>query len=69
MSPCQRTRAYLKAKGYQSAITEKWNAHARKKQDLFGFIDLIYLDPEENCIVAVQMTSGANHASRKRKIV
>lgn len=67
MSPTQRTRAYLKEQGFFSTITEKWNPHARKRQDMFGFIDLVYLTDCQ--IVAVQVTSGTNHASRKSKII
>ena len=69
MSPTQRTRAYLKAKGFISHITEKWNSHAKITQDMFGFIDLVYLDTSMNRIVGVQVTSGANHANRKAKII
>lgn len=50
-----------------AAVAEKWNPHARIRQDLFGFIDLIVLDGLGGPL-AVQATSASNHASRVRKI-
>ena len=67
-SPTQRSLALLRRRGYTVAIGEKWNPHARIRQDLFGFGDLIAcgnrLPP-----ALVQCTTGANHAKRKEKIL
>lgn len=65
-SPTQRTLAWCRDNKLTAAVTEKWNPHARIRQDLFGFIDLIYLDGSK--IVAVQTTSGSNAAARVKKI-
>jgi hypothetical protein len=65
-SPTQRTLKHLRDRGYVAGVTEKWNPHAKIRQDLFGFIDVIYLGTE---IAAVQTTSGANHAARRTKIL
>lgn len=65
-SPTQRTLKYLRQKGYICAITEHWNAHAKIRQDLFGFIDLLALGIDR--IVAIQCTSGANLSARVQKI-
>ena len=67
MSPTQRTLAYLRSQGYTAAVTEHWNPHAKIRQDLFGFIDIIALG--KGPIIAVQCTSGANHSARVTKIV
>ena len=71
-SPTQRTRAWLTARGIESAIVEKWNPFARradggkgKKQDLFGFADVLALGAR---ITAIQVTSGSNVAARVTKI-
>lgn len=66
-SPTQRTLAQLRKQGYLTAITEHWNQWAKIRQDLFGFIDLLYLTGKS--IVAVQCTSGSNHAARRTKIL
>ena len=71
-SPTQRTRVWLKLLGIESAIVEKWNPFARradggkgKKQDLFGFADVLALGAR---ITAIQVTSGSNVAARVAKI-
>lgn len=66
MSPTQRTLKWLKDRGVTAAITERWNPHARIRQDLFGFIDLLALEAGE--IVGIQVTSGGNISARMHKI-
>ena len=40
--PTQRTLARLRQEGaLEVAIVEHWNPHARIRQDLFGFIDIL----------------------------
>lgn len=65
-SPTSRSLAKLREEGYQVAIVEKWNPHARIRQDLFGFADLLAVGNGET--VAVQTTSASNMAARIRKI-
>lgn len=65
-SPTQRSKSHLEAQGYLVAITEKWNQFARKRQDLFGFVDLIGIKDGET--LAVQTTSGSNVSARVKKI-
>ncbi len=45
MSPTARSRDYFKKLGIASAIVERWNPHAKIRQDVFGFIDLIACVP------------------------
>ncbi len=66
MTPTQRTLAKLRADGWTTAIVEHWNAHARIRQDLFGFIDILALREGET--LAVQATSGSNVSARVAKI-
>jgi hypothetical protein len=69
MTATQRTIRELKNNGRVCAIVEKWNPHVGKfgiRQDLFGIIDIIALDPERG-VVGVQCCSGG-FAAHYRKI-
>lgn len=66
MSPTQRSLKLLRDEGGFCAITEHWNAFARIRQDLFGFIDVLKIDANDT--LAVQTTSGTNVAARIAKI-
>ena len=68
MTPTQRTLAELKRRGYTSAIVERWNQWAKIRQDLYGFIDVVAIKPDENGVLAVQCTSDAHVAERTTKI-
>jgi hypothetical protein len=65
-TPTQRTLARLRKDGALAGIVERWNQHARVRQDLFGFIDIVAI--RDGAIVAVQCTSTPNMASRCTKI-
>jgi hypothetical protein len=66
-SPTARALAELRKLGALAQVVERWSQFAKVRQDLFGFVDLLYVLGAN--IVAVQVTSGGNHASRKAKIV
>lgn len=66
-SPTQRTLAELRKLGGVCGIVEKWNMHVKRRQDLFGFIDILALVGSN--IIGVQATTGSNHAARKTKIL
>lgn len=66
MSPTQRTLRALRARGLPAAVVEHWNPHARVRQDLFGIIDILALDPARG-VVGIQCT-GPNLASRVTKL-
>lgn len=40
-SPTQRTLAWCRQHGMTAQVVEKWNPHARIRQDLFGCIDIV----------------------------
>ena len=65
-SPTQRTLKRLRDLGYLAEVVGKWNPHAKVRNDLFGFGDVIGL--REGEVLLVQATSGDNVASRVRKI-
>lgn len=45
ISYVQRTLRTLESQGRISWITETWNHHAGIRQDLFGIVDILTLDP------------------------
>lgn len=67
MTPTQRSKAALERGGWSVAIVERWNPHARIRQDLFGFADLLAVKAGEAPLL-VQVTSGSNAAARIAKI-
>lgn len=56
-SPTQRSKKHLSDDGWTVAIVERWNPHARIRQDLFGFADLIAMKPGHTPRL-IQVTSG-----------
>lgn len=67
MTPTQRTLQALRKMGHLAAVVEKWNAHAKVRQDLFGFIDIVAVTEHET--IGIQCTSGSNLAGRRKKIL
>ena len=65
-SPTQLSLKLLRDQGYTVAIVEHWNAFARIRQDLFGFIDILALKGKE--VLAVQTTTATNMSARVIKI-
>jgi hypothetical protein len=69
-SPTQRTLKELRKRGCPLVqVVERWNPHARVRQDLFGIIDVIAIAADGD-IIAVQACSGGggDAAERVRKI-
>ena len=67
ISPTQRTLKALRDRGLKSWVVEKWNSFAKIRQDLFGIIDIISLDPETG-VIGVQST-GQDFAGHRRKLM
>lgn len=67
MTPTQRSLKLMRDRGYLCEVVEKWNAHAKIRQDLFGFIDVLCVRGSE--VVGVQTTSGSGDLARIRKIM
>lgn len=66
MGPLARSLILLRDRGWQAQSVEHWNPHARRRQDLFGFIDVLAVKDE--ITLAVQPTSDANVSARVKKI-
>ena len=71
LSPTQRTLRELRRMGRTCAIAEKWQAIPNHpgggvRKDLFGFIDIISLDPKRG-IGAIQ-SCGQNFSAHIQKI-
>jgi hypothetical protein len=63
-SPTTRSLALLREQGYTVAVVEKWNPHAKIRQDLFGFIDILAIKRGET--LAVQATAAGVSARLKK---
>lgn len=69
MTPTQRTIRELKNQGRRCGIVERFNARVGPhgiRQDLFGIIDIIALDPERG-VIGIQ-SCGNSFAAHFRKI-
>lgn len=66
MSPTQRSLKHLRDEGWTAQVVEKWVPQARRRVDLFGFIDVLAVRGSET--LAVQTTSGSNVSARVAKI-
>lgn len=66
-SPCTRSLKLLRSQGYRVGVVERWNPHARIRQDLFGIIDLVAIRKGHNTL-GVQTTSYSNVSARVAKI-
>ena len=70
VSPTQRTIRELRNQGRKCAIVERYNAFVGPhgvRQDLFGIIDVIALDPERG-VVGVQ-SCGQDFSAHERKFL
>ena len=65
-SPTQLSLKELRKTCAAVQVVEKWNPHARIRQDLFGFVDIIAVCGPDT--IAVQSTSWDNVSSRATKI-
>lgn len=71
LSPTQRTIRELRNQGRRCAIVEKFNTHVGPhgiRQDLFGIIDVLALDPERG-VVGVQCCAGSGYAAHAEKLL
>lgn len=66
MSPTARTIKHFKSLGIPIYKTENWNYYAKKRYDLFGFIDAVALI---DTVVGLQITSRKNVSARVKKIL
>lgn len=66
MTPSQRTLAELRRHSYLAAVVERWNPHAKVRQELFWIVDVVGVSA--NGTLGVQATSDSNVAARVAKL-
>jgi len=66
-SPTQRSIAYLKKNGHLPWIVEKWNPHAKVRQDMYGWVDIVAVSAEVPGVLGVQTTTKHNMQARLHK--
>lgn len=66
MSPTQRSLKELRKSWPLVQVTERWNAFAKVRNDLFGFVDVLAVGGDVT--LAVQTTSGSNVSARYEKL-
>lgn len=67
-SPTQRSLAHWRGIGSIAAVVERFNSFIKIRQDVFGFADIICVNPLYSGTVYVQTTSGENIQARIKKI-
>ncbi len=65
-SPTARSLEHLRKAGYLAQVVEKWIPAVKRRQDLYGFIDILAI--RDNEVLGVQATSGDHVAERIDKI-
>ena len=68
-SPTQRSLAYYRRRGWTVAVTERWNPHAKIRQDLWGWCDILCFRGDRRGVLGIQTTSDSNFASRRKKLL
>lgn len=66
-SPAKRSLNFLRETGHHAQVVERWNQFAKVRQDLFGWIDVVAVDPKKPGILGVQTTTTAHQAERLQK--
>lgn len=69
MTPAARSMKQLRDAGYMVGLVEKWNQHAKIRQDLFNAFDLVAVDAACKGVLGVQVTSGSNVSARVKKLL
>ena len=66
-SPTQLSLKKIREEGYAVVqVVEYWNAFARRRIDLYGFIDILAI--KDGHVLAVQTTTVGNMGARIKKI-
>ena len=66
-SPTARTLERLRSAGYLSQVVERWNPHARIRQDLYGVIDVLGINEADT--IGVQATTLSGRSSHLKKML
>lgn len=57
----------MRDQGYTAEVVERFNSFTKRRNDLFGFIDILCIRKGE--VVGVQTTSAGHVSDRKKKIL
>lgn len=69
LTPTQLSLRHLRDQGWPLVeVVERWNPHARIRQDMFGLLDIVAVDAVYGSTLGVQTTSATNVAARVRKL-
>lgn len=68
-STTKATLAELRKRDILAGVTEKWNPHAHIRQDLWGFVDIIAVEPDGDTVgIQTTVMTGRNaHLAKMRK--
>ena len=67
-SPTSRSLTILRRDGWTAHGVEKWNPHAKVRQDFGGFGDILAYRQDRKGVLAIQACAGASHAARETKV-
>ena len=74
-SPTQRTLLYLRRRGCLAAVVERFNAYVTRpdggkgvRMDLFGFLDVIAVEPNRRGVTGYQVCRSDDIAAHEAKI-
>ena len=65
-TPTSLALQYCRKQGYFADIVERFNCYTNRRNDLYGFIDLIIIDDTQ--MMGVQVTTTSNVNARIKKI-
>ena len=66
-NPTQRSLKHLRDRKYAPFVVEYYNPWAKRKTDLYHFIDLVAIHPAETGVLGIQTTTGDNLSARVKK--
>ena len=67
-SPSAKALQWLRKSGWEPGVVEHWNNFAKKRFDLFGFVDIIAIR-HGSPVRYIQVTSWDNVGARVKKIL
>jgi hypothetical protein len=66
VSPTQRSLKHLRDEGWTATVVEHWNPWSRRRQDLFGILDILALRGADT--LGVQTTTLSHMGARLQKM-
>lgn len=66
-SPTQLSLKEMRGRGYYAEVVERYNSFTRRRNDLFGFVDILCIAKGE--VIGVQTTTDGHISDRIKKIL